>query len=40
MSANKNSRPRKRTGGGGFGYFNRMNKYEKKLPRFTQPRPR
>uniref|UniRef100_A0A069DW71 ATP-dependent RNA helicase n=1 Tax=Panstrongylus megistus TaxID=65343 RepID=A0A069DW71_9HEMI len=38
MSANKNSRPRKRTGGGGFGYFNRMNKFEKKLPRFTQPR--
>ncbi|KAK9504783.1 hypothetical protein O3M35_008970 [Rhynocoris fuscipes] len=40
MSANKNSRPRKRTGGGGYGYFNKLNKYEKKLPRFTQPRSR
>jgi len=39
VHSSKKDRPRKRTGGGGFGHFNRMNKGgDRRPPNFTQPR--
>ncbi|XP_014258537.1 probable ATP-dependent RNA helicase pitchoune [Cimex lectularius] len=41
INSKKGSRPRKRCGGGGYGFLNTINKTDRyKKPKFTQPRPR